>query len=199
MADRTPVTQDANSNSTNTQPADAPKRRSVWTPKQKLIRLVWGTLGRLLWITLPGARSSILRLFGARIGKDCSLARDVDIVVPWNICLGDRVSVGNHTILYSLGMITIGNGCVLDTKAHLCAGTHDMTDPLFPLVRPPITLGDGCFVGFDAYVGPDVTLGSGTKVHPRTSIYRSTEPNTVWRGNPAKLVEPDQIAEVDTQ
>lgn len=191
------MTQEVDDISQSIAPANAPKRKSVWTPKQKLIRLVWGTLGRLLWIAVPGARSSILRLFGAQIGNDCSLARDIDIVVPWNICLGDGVIVENHAILYSLGMITIGNRCVLDSKAHLCAGTHDMTDPLFPLIRPPITLGEGCFVGFDAYIGPDVTLGDGTIVHPRTSVYRNTKPGTIWRGNPAKLVEAESTEQGD--
>lgn len=167
----------------------APKRKSVWTPKQRLVRLVWGTVGRFLWVALPRCRPSILRLFGGRVGKRCSLARDIDIVIPWNIRIGDDVVIEDRAILYSLGEIIIGDGCVLDGKAHLCAGTHDMTDPLFPLIKPPITLGRGCFVGFDAYIGPEVVLGDGTIVHPRTSIYRSTPAGTEWRGNPAKRVE----------
>ena len=167
----------------------APKRKSVWTKKQRIIRALWGTLGRALWITIPPARSSILRLFGGTVGKRCALARDIDIVVPWNIHLGNDVSVANHAILYSLGTITIGDHCVIDSKAHLCAGTHDMTDPLFPLLRPPITLGNNCFVGFDAYIGPDTTLAPNTIVHPRSSVYRSTQPTTAWKGNPAKQVD----------
>lgn len=173
------------------QTEQAPRRRSVWTTKQKVIRTLWGTLGRMLWIACPSARSSTLRFFGGKVGKHCVFARNVDIAIPWNITMGDDVFVGDDSILYSLGMITIGDGCVLDTKAHLCAGTHDMSDPLFPLTRPPITLGTGCFVGFDAYIGPEVILGDRTKVHPRSSVYRSTDADTVWRGNPAKLVEPD--------
>lgn len=172
-----------------------PKRKSVWTPKQKLVRALWGTLGRLVWVTLPSSRSAVLRLFGGRVGRNCSLARHIDIVVPWNITLGDGVVVEDHAILYSLGPIVVGDGCVIDSRAHLCAGTHDMTDPLFPLIKPPITLGKGCFVGFDAYIGPDIVLGDRTIVHPRTSVYRSTEPGTEWRGNPAKRVE---YAEDDT-
>lgn len=150
---------------------------------------MWGTLGRLLWVLFPHQRSTLLRVFGARVGVRCSFARDVDIIIPWNILIGDRVCVGNHVILYSLGKITIGNDCVFDTKAHICAGTHDMTDPLFPLIRPPVHIGAQCFVGFDAYIGPDVVLGENTRVYPRTSVYRSTVPNSVWKGNPAQQVD----------
>jgi len=185
------------SNSDETKPnqlsgVPAPKRRSVWTPKQKLVRALWGTLGRCVWVTIPSARASILRLFGGRVGVRCQLARDVDIVVPWNITLGDDVIIEDRVILYSLGPIVIGDGCVIDCKAHLCAGTHDMTDPMFPLIKPPITLGQGCFVGFDAYIGPEVVLGDQTIVHARSSVYRSTEPGSEWRGNPAKRVEPNE-------
>jgi len=147
---------------------------------------------------LPAQRGSILRVFGAKVGQRCVFARDVEIVVPWNLTIGDDVQIGEHAILYSLGMITIGDGCVLDSKAHLCAGTHDMSDPLFPLIRPPIALGDGCFVGFDAYIAPNVVLGDRTRVYPRTSVYRSTDPDTIWRGNPGVLVEPSSESESTT-
>ena len=173
-----------------------PKRRSIWTKKERVIRLLWGTLGKALWILFPPLRSTILRLFGATIGKRCCLPRYLDIAIPWNIYLGDDVSVADHAILYSLGPIVIGNNTVIDSKAHLCAGTHDMTDPLFPLLRPPITVGSNCFIGFDAYIGPDTTLADRTIVHPRSSIYRSTESNTVWKGNPAKLVDFEQEQDV---
>ena len=49
-----------------------PERRTVWTPKQKLVRLIWGTLGKAIWICLPCARSVVLRLFGAKIGRGCT-------------------------------------------------------------------------------------------------------------------------------
>jgi putative colanic acid biosynthesis acetyltransferase WcaF len=159
-----------------------------------MIRALWGTLGRAIWITCPGARASTLRLFGGRVGRGVQLAKNVDIVVPWNISLGDGVVVENDAVLYSLGEIKVGDRCVIDSKAHLCAGTHDMTDPLFPLIKPPITLEPDCYVGFDAYIGPDVVLGEGTVVHARASVYRSTDPGTEWRGNPAKPVEHDSSA-----
>lgn len=196
MTDRTCVNPDTSTHPDEHLASDpahgghAPKRKSVWTTKQKLIRIIWSTIGRAIWVLIPSMRSSVLRLFGARVGSGCSFARDIDIVVPWNIRIGDRVSIADRSILYSLGVIDIGNDCVIDRKAHLCAGTHDMTDPMFPLLRPPITIGNGCFIGFDAYIGPEVVLGDRTCVYPRTSLYRSTEPGTTYRGNPAKLVEP---------
>ncbi len=168
-----------------------PLRRSVWTPKQKLVRLAWGTFGRAFWALLPGLRPSVLRMFGGTVGRNCKLARSVSIAIPWNVRMGDGVEVGQHVILYSLGVITIGDGVVIDDFAHLCAGTHDMTDSRFPLLTPPITIGPSSFIGIDAYVGPGVTLGANCKVWPRSSVHSSVGDGVELRGNPARPVARD--------
>ena len=163
-------------------------RQSAWTTKQKVLRVVWWTLGRAVWIVAPGQRSRMIRLFGGRVGEGCVFDRSVEIAIPWNLRIGDGVRIGPRALLYSLGVITIGSGSVLDRRAHLCAGTHDHADPNFRLLRPPIELGERCFVGFDAYVGPDVTLGDGCTVHARASVYRSYPAGTELCGNPARVI-----------
>ena len=162
-----------------------PTRRSVWTPKQKVLRVLWTTVARAVWIVLPPARPGLIRLFGGRAGRNCRLARSVQIAIPWNVRLGDDVEVGEHAVLYSLGEITLGDSVVIDYGAHLCAGTHDMRDSRFPLLTPPITIGRGCFVGIDAFIGPNVTLGDGCRVWPRASVYRDCDGGVELRGNPA--------------
>lgn len=177
---------------TDTRPE--PARKSVWTPKEKLVRLAWDSLGRVVWVLVPAARPGLIRLFGGRCGAGCSFARRVPILIPWNIRCGDRVRVGDRVILYGLGPITIGDDTFIDRDAHLCAGTHDMTDSRFPLVKPPITVGARCLIGADAYLGPEVVLGDDCRVWPRASVYRSFPDGSRLRGNPAKPVVPDQDA-----
>lgn len=173
-------------------PLPPPTRRSVWTPREKIVRLLWGTVAALPWRLLPAARPALLRLFGGRVGRGCRLAGSVSIAIPWHLRLGDGVEVGERVVLYGLGPIEIGDGCVLDYGAHLCAGTHDMRDSRFPLLKTPITLGPGCFVGLDAYVGPDVVLGPRTIVAPRASVHRSHPGDAVLVGNPARPEEPGE-------
>ena len=168
--------------------APPPARRSVWTTREKLVRIVWATVGRALWVCFPGARGALLRMFGGSAGRGCELARSVDILIPWNVHLGERVRIAERVILYGLGPIRIGDGTVIDYRAHLCAGTHDMTDSRFPLVKPPITVGSGCFIGLDAYVGPEVVLGDGCRVWPRAAVFKSQAPGTELKGNPARRV-----------
>ena len=165
-----------------------PQRRTVWTLKQKLVRIIWGTLGKAIWIFLPSARSSVLRMFGAKIGRGCTFARTVEIIIPWNLVMGNNCHISERVILYTLGTITLGDNVRVDTKAHLCAGSHDMRDTTFPLTRPPISIGDDSFIGIDAYIAPDVVIGPNTIVHPRASVYRNVDGNCALQGNPARVI-----------
>ena len=171
-----------------------PARRSVWTTKEKLVRLAWATIARPFWWLFPGMRPSLIRLFGGTVGKNCAFAGSVEVTIPWHVRCGDDVRVGERVILYGLGPITIGSGTVIDYKAHLCAGTHDMTDSRFPLLKTPITIGERCFIGIDAYIAPDVELGDGCRVWPRASVYKSFPAGSNLQGNPAKPHHPDPVA-----
>jgi hypothetical protein len=88
-----------------------PARRSVWTFRQKVIRLIWSTFGRALWISFPRLRPWLIRRFGGGVGPGCRFARSVDIAIPWNLRVGSNVEVGRDVILYALGVITLGAGC----------------------------------------------------------------------------------------
>jgi putative colanic acid biosynthesis acetyltransferase WcaF len=147
------------------------------------------TLGRLLWACLPAARPAVLRLFGARVGRGCRFAGSVEIVIPWNLDVGDGVDVGERVILYALGPIALGDGVVIDFAAHLCAGSHDIAHPAFPQTRPPIAVGAGTFIGVDAFIGPGVTLGRRCIVHPRASVHTSFGDGAELSGNPARPLE----------
>lgn len=173
------------------EPQPAPLRQSTWTAAQNLRRVLWATLARPVWALLPSLRPALIRLFGGRVGQRCRFARRVDIAIPWNLTLGDEVEVSDGAILYGLGPITIGNRVVLDVAAHLCAGTHDMNEPTFPLLTQPITIGDDTLIGLDAFVGPGVTLGARCRVWPRASVYKSFPDHSILRGNPARAVEPE--------
>ena len=166
-----------------------PRRRTAWPVVQLFLRVLWGTFGWLIWTLFPFCRSLVLRIFGAKVGKGCTFARTVQITIPWNLVIGDECHFAERCILYSLGTITLGNRVRCDTRAHLCAGSHDMKDTTFPLTRPPITIGHDSFIGVDAYIAPDVTLAPHIIVHPRASVYKSFDTAVELQGNPARVVE----------
>jgi putative colanic acid biosynthesis acetyltransferase WcaF len=96
--------------------------------------------------------------------------------------------VGDRAILYALGPITIGANATVSQGAHLCAGSHDLTETHRPLVKPPITIGDGAWVAADAFVGPGVTIGAGAVVGARTVVVKDVKEGWLVVGNPARPI-----------
>lgn len=166
----------------------SPIRHSAWTTRQNIARAIWMAFAKPVWKYFPSMRVPLLRLFGARIGKNCRFASTSEVTIPWNLVMGDDCDIGHRVLLYNLGVISLGDGVVIDYHAHLCAGTHDFTDPRFPLLTPPITIGARTFIGIDSYLAPGVTLGADCRVWPRSSLYRSFPDSTVIQGNPARAV-----------
>jgi len=168
-----------------------------WTLKQQIFRAIWMLLGRPLFrISFHnwyGLRAIILRIFGARIGKNVRIRPTVNIEVPWNLDIHNGVTVGDHAILYSLGLIEIGERTIVSQYAHLCAGTHDYTDRRFPLIRDPIIIGADAWIGADAFVGPNVRIGRLSVLGARSSAYKDLEPQMVYAGNPARPIKKREI------
>ncbi len=166
--------------------------RSPWTLKQNIGRALWmvtsAVLFRLSFHNWYAWRRLLLRIFGARIGSGVRVRPSVKIEIPWNLTIDDQAVVGDDAILYCLGPIYIGRRVVISQYAHLCAGTHDFDDPSFPLIKPPISVGDNCWIAADVFVGPDVRIGKGTVVGARSSVFKSLPENVIAVGNPAKVI-----------
>lgn len=166
---------------------------SPWTFREKLGRAVWMLVGRpafrVTFHNWYGVRATILRLFGARIGKRVAIRPTVNVEVPWMLDIDDDATVGDHAILYSLGRITIGKRSIVSQYAHLCAGTHDYSDHTFRLIRAPVTVGEDAWIGADSFVGPGVTVGRLSVLGARSSAYKDLKPATVFVGNPARAVK----------
>ncbi len=171
--------------------SDEPPRRSPWSKKALLVRAIWGICEFLLWKPSPvwawGFRSTLLRIFGAKIGKNVRIHPSAKVIIPWHLTLEDGAMVHERAILYALGEIHIGESAEIGPMSHLCAGTHDFTDPAFTLIREPITIGDGCVLGAGCFVAPNVVLAPRTALMPRSAMYSNSEPGTCYQGNPAKL------------
>jgi putative colanic acid biosynthesis acetyltransferase WcaF len=167
---------------------------SPWTRGEKVRRLLWSivtaTVFRLSFHNWYRFRASLLKMFGARLGDNVRIRRTAKIEIPWNLDIGDDVSIGDAAILYSLGPIRIGARSFLSQYAHLCAGSHDSQHQDYPLLRPPITIGTDCWIAADAFVGPGVTIGDRTVVGARASVFSDLPSDVIAVGNPAKPIKP---------
>jgi putative colanic acid biosynthesis acetyltransferase WcaF len=170
----------------------AANRSATKYRRSELLRRVLWALAKPLFRFSPrvffGWRRLLLRLFGARVGRAVNIYNTAVIYFPWNLEIGDWSSIGEHALVYNLGTVRIGSNCTISQRAHLCAGTHDYSDPALPLLKPPIEIGDQAWVCADAFVGPGVTIGEGAVVGARAVAVREVEPWAVVAGNPARMV-----------
>jgi putative colanic acid biosynthesis acetyltransferase WcaF len=155
----------------------------------RLFRLVWNlTWGLLASWTPPPLhrwRAMLLRLFGARIGHGVRIYGRARIWYPPNLTMEDHACFGPGVNCYNQGAVHIGKRAIISQGAHLCAGTHDISDPNFQLLARPITIGAQAWVAAEAFVGPGVSIGEGAVLGARAVAMRDVAPWQVCSGNPA--------------
>lgn len=164
---------------------------SKWTRREQFGRLLWALASPLFHLTprpLWAWRRSLLKMFGAKIGRDVHIYPSVRITIPWNLEIMDQSAIGDRAILYALGPISIGKRATISQGAHLCAGSHDISRNDRPLIKPPIQIGNDCWVCADAFVGPDVSIGNGAIVGARAVAMKNVPPNCIAIGNPIRVL-----------
>jgi putative colanic acid biosynthesis acetyltransferase WcaF len=154
-------------------------------------RVLWGVV-RPLFRFSPRPffawRRALLRLFGAKIGRQVHIYGSAVIRMPWNLEIGDWSAIGEEALIYNLGKVNIGERVTISHRAHLCAGTHDYRDPAMPLLKPPITINSDAWICSEAYVGPGVMIGQGAVVGARAVVVKNVEPWNIMAGNPARTI-----------
>lgn len=149
--------------------------------------LVQGTLFALSPQVLYGWRNALLRLFGARIGRNVLVRPSVRVTYPWKLVIGDRSWIGDGAELYTLGPIIIGADAVVSQRSYLCTGSHDHRSPAFDIWAKPIVVEDQAWVAADVFVHPGVTVGRGAVIAARSTLTRDAEPYGLYVGAPAQL------------
>ena len=136
-----------------------------------------------------GWRRFLLRLFGAKIGKGVIIRPTVTITYPWKVTIGDFSWVGDDVVLYSLGEIEIGSNVVISQKSYLCTGSHYYDRENFDIYAKEIKIENECWLATDVYVAPGVTIGKGTVVGARSSVFKDLPSGKVCIGSPAKSMK----------
>jgi len=157
--------------------------------KEALWRLCQGLFFQPLWHIPSAVRAALLRAFGARIGTGAVVRAGVNVSFPWRLELGDHVWLGEEVMILSLGPVRIGSNTCISQRAFLCTGSHDHRAPAFDLAVRPLEIGERCWVGAAAFVGPGVTLPAGTVLGAGAVLVRSPEAPGVYAGNPARRVD----------
>lgn len=136
-----------------------------------------------------GWRRFLLRVFGAKIGKNVIIRSSVKITYPWKLKVGDYSWIGDNVDLYTLGEIDIGSNSVISQRCYLCTGGHDYTAEGFDIFQSKIIVKNSCWVATDVFVSPGVTINEGCVVGARSSVFNDLPENSICVGSPARKIK----------
>jgi putative colanic acid biosynthesis acetyltransferase WcaF len=160
--------------------------------RSKVIVQLWWIVESTLFAMSPqflyGWRRFLLRMFGAKIGKGVLVRSTAKFTYPWKVTIGDYSWIGEETVLYSLDDIIIGKNVAVAHGAYFNTGLHDYTTEEFTILSKKINIGDECWITNDVYIAPGVTIGKGTVVGARSSVYKDLPENKICMGSPAKII-----------
>lgn len=179
---------------------DLSKYHNSLSRRHQIIRLLWGIVWGLLARPLPrslglGWKRSLLRLFGAKIHPTAVVYSSAKIYFPRNLIMDAYSCLASDVDCYNVDVIHIGANTTVSQGTFLCTASHDITNPLNPLITAPILIEDQAWVAADAFVGMGVTIGQGAVVGARAAVFKDVEPWTVVGGNPAKFIKKRIIKE----
>lgn len=165
-----------------------------WRGRSGVVVLIWQVVQATLFAVSPqplyGWRRALLRLFGAKIGRGVLVRPTVRITYPWKVKIDDHAWIGDDVELYSLGPIVIGANAVISQRTYICTGSHDYRAVDFSIFARPITIGASAWLATDVFVAPGVTIGMGTVVSARSSVFADLPPLVIARGTPARVTGP---------
>ena len=179
---------------------DLSKYHNVLSRKNQIIRLLWTIIWGLLVRPLPrslglGWKRVLLRLFGAKIHPTAVVYSSAKIYYPANLIMEAYSCLASNVDCYNVDIIHIGANTTISQGAFLCTASHDITNPLNPLITAPIVIEDQAWIAADAFVGMGVSIGQGAVIGARAAVFKDVEPWTIVGGNPAKFIKKRIIKE----
>jgi len=133
-------------------------------------------------------KCSLLRAFGATVGKGVVIRPRVGISFPWRLRVGDHSWLGEGVRILSLAEVEIGAHVCVSQEAYLCTGSHDYKRPDFRLITQPIRLANHSWVGARAFLAPGVELGEAAVAAAGSVVTKSVSARQIVQGNPAQVV-----------
>ena len=180
------------------QKIDLSKYKNHLGRKHQVVRLIWNIAWPLTTWFLPrsmgmGWKRLLLRMFGAKIHPTANIYSSAKIYYPANLIMQEYSCLASDVDCYNVDKVIIGANTTVSQGSYLCTASHDVTNPLNPLITAPIVLEDQAWIGARAYIGMGVTIGQGAVVGATASVYKNVDPWVIVGGNPAKFLKKREL------
>ena len=154
-----------------------------------LVRLLtnwWPDLG-----PVPLLRGKLFSLFIYKCGKNFAIGRDVTILAPDRLVVGNDVYMAKGTWLNAFGNVEIEDEVMTGPYVVISSSEHGFKDGSCKRggAHPaPVKIGRGSWLGAHAVVTAGVTIGKGNLIGANAVVTHDTADNVLVGGVPAKVI-----------
>lgn len=166
----------------------------------KIFKYVFYTFALIIFklMLFPPLKVYFLRLFGAKIGKNC-LLHNISFFNLYrgsfaNLKIGNNCFIGDETLLDMADKIILEDHVTLAEKViiltHMNVGFID--HPLqkyFPKFNKKVVLKKGCFIGCNATILPGITINESSLIAAGSVVNTNISSFSIFGGVPAKLIK----------
>lgn len=136
-----------------------------------------------------------------RIGEGSSIRKGTVVAVASKkvesfITVGSNTYIGeNNNLRAADGIIEIGNGCLISQGITIVTSNHDIKKSLpisqqsWVSKKGKITISDDVWIGANAVILPDVTIGKGAVVAAGSVVTKDIPEYSIVAGIPAKIIK----------
>lgn len=135
-----------------------------------------------------GIRKSVLRMYGATIGKETFIARKVDVRSPKGLIIGHNCLINKGVVLDGRGGLWIGDNVDIAQSSFIWSAQHDYNDDYHKYVTKQTTIDHYVWIGSRAMVLPGVAIKKGAVVAAGAVVTKDVEGMMVVGGVPAKVI-----------
>ncbi|MBE7177910.1 MAG: colanic acid biosynthesis acetyltransferase WcaF [Mucilaginibacter polytrichastri] len=164
----------------------------------RVVRAAWYLINLLVfktgWLPFSPPKILLLRLFGAKAGKNCVIKPHVSIKYPWHVTLGDFVWIGEKAWIDNHVTVQIGSHVCLSQGAMIMTGNHNYSSTHFDLITKPVVIENGVWIGAGATICPGITAGSHSVLTAGSVATRNLEAYSIYQGNPAVRIRTREIS-----
>ena len=179
---------------------DLSKFNNDWyNPGNKVKIILWFFANSLIinnYLPIPmSIKVLILRLFGAKIGKNLTIKPKVNIKYPWFLEIGNSVWIGETAWIDNFVKVTIEDNVCISQGATLLTGNHNYKKSNFELITGEIYLEKGSWIGAKSVVCGGVRCMSHSVLSVNSVATQNLNPYKIYQGNPAIEVRDRIISE----
>ncbi len=162
-----------------------------YKPGNKLKIILWYFVNHLIFNTFVPYPSKLkiflLKIFGAKIGKNIVIKPKINIKYPWFLKIGDNCWIGEGVWIDNLAQVIIGNNVCISQEAYILTGNHNYKKKTFDLMIEKIILEDGVWIGAKSIVCPKVICKTHSVLTAGSVAVNNLESYCIYQGNPAIL------------